>query len=117
MKFIILFVRFIIISTKCLFVSDIALIKALTESSSSSSKALKQQQDHEIAMQNNTARIAQEAQERMNAFQLAQILCWMQLCSVEDRNRVRVSKWREVKVVSDVLVKFKKKCSNAMLIA
>ena len=65
--------RSIIISTKFLFVSDIALIKAVTVSSSSSSKAQKQQQDHEIAMQNNTARIAQEAQERMNAFQLAQM--------------------------------------------
>ena len=66
------FLLSIIISTKILFVSDIALIKALTESSGSSSKAQKQQHDHELAMQTNTARIAQEAQERMNAFQLAQ---------------------------------------------
>ena len=32
----------------------------------------------------------------------------MQLCSVEDRSRVRVSNWHKVKVVSDVLDKFKK---------
>ena len=58
---------------KLLFNSDIELINVLTESIGSSSKAQKQQHDHEIALQNNTARLAQEAQDRMNAFQLAQM--------------------------------------------
>lgn len=51
--------------------SDLAVIKALTQCNSSDSSSQQAQRKHEIELQNNSARIAREKEERSYAFQLA----------------------------------------------